>query len=156
MVRCATDGSSGRRRRETPLQWWRATRRFRWDVTGDSPSAIDPELLAARIRAKRRSSNLSLRAAAKHLDISPATLSRVESGTHLPDRENLLKLARWAQVPLETGSRARTRDVHEPNASTLEAVELHLRADKRLAEDDAEMLVEILRTAYERLAREPR
>lgn len=34
----------------------------------------------------------------------------------------------------------------------MEAVELHLRADKDLDADDAEMLVDLMRTAYSRLS----
>jgi hypothetical protein len=42
--------------------------------------------------------------------------------------------------------------VHGPSASTLEAIELHLRADKDLSREDAEALTEMFRVAYEHLA----
>ena len=109
--------------------------------------------LASRVRAKREAEGLSLRAAAKQLEMSAATLSRVENGTHTPDSANLLKLARWAGMKLDEPRRRQGPDVHGPKASTMEAVELHLRADKELSVDDAEMLVDLMRTAYDRLSK---
>jgi transcriptional regulator with XRE-family HTH domain len=119
-------------------------------------SMIDPLELGDRIRAKRRSKGLSIRQAAAETGVSAPTLSRVERGAHLPERENLLKLARWAGIRIDpdvhTGTRARNRAVHDPGASTLEAVELHLRADKNLGRADADALTEMFRVAYEHLA----
>jgi transcriptional regulator with XRE-family HTH domain len=118
-----------------------------------APAGVDRAVLAARVRAKRESEKLSLRAAAKLLGMSAATISRVESGEHLPERDHLLQLSRWAGVRLdEDVRRRRNQDVHGPSASTMEAVELHLRADKNLDTDDAEMLVGLMRTAYTRLS----
>lgn len=119
-------------------------------------SIIDPVELGDRIRAKRRSKGLSIRQAAEETGVSAPTLSRVERGTHLPERENLLRLARWAGIRIDpdvhAGARARNRVVHDPGASTLEAVELHLRADKNLKREDADALTEMFRVAYEHLA----
>ena len=53
---------------------------------------------------------------------------------------------------MHAGTRARHRAVHDPGASTLEAVELHLRADKNLKREDADALTEMFRIAYEHLA----
>ena len=52
----------------------------------------------------------------------------------------------------EDARHARNAAVHGPDASTLEAVELHLRADKNLSRDDAEALSEMFRLAYDALA----
>jgi transcriptional regulator with XRE-family HTH domain len=114
---------------------------------------IDPVELGDRLRAKRRSQKLSIRQAADETGVSAPTLSRVERG-HLPDSENLLRLARWAGLRIDpaTARAARNRAVHDPSASTLEAIELHLRADKDLTRDDAEALTEMFRVAYEHLA----
>ena len=46
--------------------------------------------------AEKRGSN-GIRAIAKKIGISPATLSRVENG-HLPDLENFQKICRWLKV----------------------------------------------------------
>lgn len=119
-----------------------------------SAPIIDPVDLGDRVRAKRRSKGLSIREAAAELGVSAPTLSRVERG-HLPERENLLKIARWVGVRIDQvlypddARRARNRVVHDPEASTVEAVELHLRADKNLTRADAEALSELFRVAYE-------
>jgi transcriptional regulator with XRE-family HTH domain len=113
---------------------------------------VDAVELSRRVRTKREAENLSLRAAARQLEMSPATLSRVESGGHLPQRDHLLRLARWAEMPLEEIHRARRNAlVHGEEAGTLEAVSLHLRADEDLQPEDAEILVDLVRTAYERM-----
>ena len=117
---------------------------------------IDPVDLGDRVRAKRRSKQLSIREAAAEIGVSAPTLSRVERGA-LPDRQNLLRLARWAGVRIDPvlhtdARRARNALIHDPGASTPEAVELHLRADKNLSRDDAEALAEMFRVAYKALS----
>jgi transcriptional regulator with XRE-family HTH domain len=112
--------------------------------------------LADRVRAKRRSKGLTIREAAGQAEVSAPTFSRVERG-HVPERDTLLRLARWADVRIDPAlhddaRRARNASVHAPGASTLEAVELHLRADKNLSRDDAEALSEMFRLAYGALA----
>lgn len=114
---------------------------------------IDAAELARRVRAKREAEKLSLREAGEALDMSAATLSRVEAGK-LPERDRLLRLAAWAGMSLDPASRAaRNRAVHGDDASTVEAVELHLRADKNLDPEDAETLVQLMRTAYDRMSK---
>jgi transcriptional regulator with XRE-family HTH domain len=118
---------------------------------------VDPAELARRVRAKREAEKLSLRAAAKELGMSAATLSRVESGEHLPERDHLLRLSGWAGVPLDADRRRRrNRAVHGDDASTVEALELHLRADKNLDPDDADFLVQLMRTAYDKMSKRPK
>lgn len=105
-----------------------------------------------RVRAKREAEDLSLRAAARELEMSAATISRVESGEHLPERDHLLRLADWAGMPLGPSHKQRRNAiVHGDNAGTVEAVTLHLRADKELDPEDAEILVDLVRTAYDRM-----
>lgn len=117
---------------------------------------IDANELGRRVRAKRRSKKLSIREAAAEAHVSAPTLSRVERG-HVPEREVLLRLARWAGFRIdallhESARRVRNVAVHGPDASTIEAVELHLRADKNLSKDDAEALSEMFRLAYDALS----
>jgi len=128
---------------------------------GSQPSErlVDAVDLGDRVRAKRRSKKLSIREAAEEAGVSAPTISRVERG-HLPERENLLRLARWAGVRIdpvlhENARRVRNADVHRPDASTVEAVELHLRADKNLSRDAAEALTEMFRLAYDALSTRP-
>jgi len=122
---------------------------------------LDDEHLVARVKARRRSLGLSLRDAADAIGVSAATLSRIESGGRLPGRETLLRIAHWLGVRLDlsgpprAGHRGRAS---APALSTVEAVELHIRADRDLAPAEAEALTEIFRIVYERFkaARRPR
>jgi transcriptional regulator with XRE-family HTH domain len=118
------------------------------------PLSIDAAEFASRVHEKRLARGLSLRQAAQEAGISPTTFSRVERGDHLPDRENLLLLANWAGVTLEQVSTDRTEHdviIHSSGESTVEAVALHLRADKDLDPKDAQILMEVFRVAYENL-----
>lgn len=109
--------------------------------------------LGRRVRAKREAEKLSLREAAKQLRMSAATVSRVESGKHLPDRDRFFRLAEWAGLPLGAGTgTTRNRQVHRDDAGTVEAVELHLRADKDLEPEDADFLVGLMKAAYDRVS----
>jgi transcriptional regulator with XRE-family HTH domain len=115
---------------------------------------IDASELATRVRARRRERGVSLRAAAVEIGVSAATLSRVERGDYLPDRDNLFRLLGWVGAPATepTGP----AEPHPPGAATMEAIELHLRADKDLTPDDAETIAQMVRLAYERLRRSDR
>jgi len=110
-----------------------------------APIAADE--LAARLSARRRERGMSLRAAAAEIGVSAATLSRVEGGAYLPERDNLFRLLEWLGV---AGPETAT-EPHAPGASTLEAIELHLRADRELAAADADAIAQMVRLAYERL-----
>ena len=123
-------------------------------MTNPSSPLVDAAQLATRVRAKRKADKLSLRAAAKILGMSAATISRVETGDHLPERDHLLRLADWAGVPLGSAAQRSRRNhlVHGDDASTVEAVELHLRADKNLDPQDAELLVQLVRSAYDQMS----
>jgi transcriptional regulator with XRE-family HTH domain len=119
-------------------------------------SLVDARHLALRVIARRHSLGLSQRQAAKAIGVSGSTLSRVESGGHLPHREPFLRIARWLGVSLELAAEpeagARVA-VHSRELSTEEAVELHVRDDPRLSTADADALIESFRVIYERLAR---
>lgn len=113
---------------------------------------IDPSELATRVRARRHARGVSLRAAASECGVSAATLSRVERGDYLPDRDNLFRILEW--IGGASGP-AGPAEPHPPGAATMEAVELHLRADKDLSPDDAETIAQMVRLAYDRLRRSP-
>jgi transcriptional regulator with XRE-family HTH domain len=112
---------------------------------------IDASELATRIKARRRELGISLRSAAAEAGVSAATLSRVERGDYLPERDNLFRLLRWVGAPAAEPSGP--SEPHPPGAATMEAIELHLRADKDLTPDDAETIAQMVRLAYERLRR---
>ena len=115
--------------------------------------SIDPANLANRIRSRRQAQNLGIRGAATAAGLSPATLSRVERGDYLPGRDNLMKLAAWLEVPVDDlAEGGAARHEGEPE-STVEAVALHLRADKKLSPDDAAVLQEVFRRTYDALVK---
>jgi transcriptional regulator with XRE-family HTH domain len=114
---------------------------------------VDPLELATRVKAKRKAEKMSLRAAGQALGMSAATLSRVETGDHLPERDHLLRLASWAGLSLDAPiGNHRKEQIHSDDASTVEAIELHLRADKNLDSKDADILVNLMHTAYEQMS----
>jgi transcriptional regulator with XRE-family HTH domain len=118
------------------------------------PLSINAAEFASRLHEKRLARGLSLRQAALEAGVSPTTFSRVERGDHLPDRQNLLQLANWIGVTLEqVANTPADHDVvtHGPGESTVEAVALHLRADKDLDPKDAQILMDVFRVAYENL-----
>jgi len=118
------------------------------------PLSINAAEFASRLHEKRLARGLSLRQAALEAGVSPTTFSRVERGDHLPDRQNLLHLANWIGVTLEqVANTPADHDVvtHGPGESTVEAVALHLRADKDLDPKDAQILMDVFRVAYENL-----
>jgi transcriptional regulator with XRE-family HTH domain len=117
---------------------------------------IDASELATRLRARRRERALSLRDAAAEIGVSAATLSRVERGDYLPERDNLFTLLRWLGVPVAAPPAAAPAEPHAPGAATMEAVELHLRADKDLSPADADTIAQMVRLAYDRLRRSER
>lgn len=117
---------------------------------------IDAAELGARIRHRRLAKGLTIRQAAREANVSPATFSRVERGDHLPESENLLKLASWAGIKigdLQLGPGARPRPPKRLSTPLPEEVALHLRADRNIKPEDAEMLADLFRTAYETLRR---
>jgi transcriptional regulator with XRE-family HTH domain len=115
--------------------------------------SIDPANLAHRVRARRQAQNLGMRGAAAAAGVSPATLSRVERGDYVPGRDNLMKLAAWLDVPVDELVHAGSAHHEGEPQSTLEAVALHLRADKKLSADDAAVLEEVFRRTYDALVK---
>jgi transcriptional regulator with XRE-family HTH domain len=114
--------------------------------------------ISALIKAKRRKQRMGLREAAAESGISPSTLSRLERGvsTSLPDADTLTKLARWLKAPIASLLSEETRTGHDsPQLTTPEVVEVHLRADKRLAPATALALGRAFRLLYEQMAKTP-
>lgn len=62
-------------------------------------STLNTELLSSTIKSKRGTKGL--RDTAKEIDISSATLSRVELG-NLPDVETFIKICKWVGVSTDT------------------------------------------------------
>jgi transcriptional regulator with XRE-family HTH domain len=113
-------------------------------------SPIPASDLATRVKARRHARGISLRAAAVEAGVSAATLSRVERGDYMPERDNLFRLLRWVGAPAAAPPDGPS-EPHPPGATTMEAIELHLRADKDLSAADAETIAQMVRLAYDRL-----
>jgi transcriptional regulator with XRE-family HTH domain len=104
--------------------------------------------LYAALDEQRRSRDMSWRAVARELDISPSTMTRLSNGLR-PDADTFAAMVAWLRMPAdsyitrddEPGEQQREPDV-------LVEVQALLRSRKDLDEDQREMLAEVLRAAY--------
>jgi transcriptional regulator with XRE-family HTH domain len=122
------------------------------------PEPIDVERLGQRLRRVREERNLTLEKVFNATGVSVATLSRVERGGSKDiDAGTLVSICTWMGVKPEEfrpdAGPPRVPGRRSP-ASTPEAVELYLRADKNLDQRTAALLAEMFRAAYEKLAKE--
>jgi len=101
--------------------------------------------LGAMLRARRREKRLSLRDLADQTGVSFNTLSRVERG-HVPDIKNFQRIVDWLEVPAETF----LEPAEEP--STPNAIARHLLADRRLSEDAATQIANLVEEMYNKLS----
>lgn len=94
------------------------------------------ESLGQLISEKR--AGQGIRAAAKEIGISPATLSRVENG-HLPDLENFQKICKWLGVDMgnvvgiPATSQTSVARVHFKKKPTIKLETAHALAEMILA-----------------------
>jgi transcriptional regulator with XRE-family HTH domain len=121
------------------------------------PEPIDVERLGQRLRRARRDRGVTLEDVFKTTGISVATLSRVErAGSKDIDAGTLVSICKWMGARPEEfrpGAGPPKTPTRRTPASTPEAVELYLRADKNLDERTAVLLAEMFRAAYEKLAK---
>ena len=120
---------------------------------------IDLAYLAERLRAARREQNKTLQEVAAEVDVSIATISRIERGeANGVKGDTLLGLAKWLNLPpghLEKPNvQAASAGTASPIASTPDVIELHLRADPKLSPRTAKALSEMFRIAYEQMAKQ--
>lgn len=80
-----------------------------------------------------RRGTLGVRAAAKEIDISPATLSRIENG-NVPDLVTFAKICKWL------GEDPNRFLGMRPSGSPVESVTVHLRKQKTTSVDTATAL----------------
>ena len=122
------------------------------------PEPVDVERLGQRLRRVRAERGYTLERLWNETGVSIATLSRVErAGSKEIDGGTLVQLCRWMGVrPEEFRPGAEPPKVpgRKAPASTPEAVELYLRADKNLDQRAASLLAEMFKAAYEKLAKE--
>lgn len=114
------------------------------------------EKLAALVKAKR--GEKGLRATAEEIGkISASTLSRIEQGK-LPDLDTFTRLCDWLEVSpeqffetddeKESGQSGTQWPVLSPTMNTIEAIEVHLRADRELDPETATALANMVKAAY--------
>ena len=109
-------------------------------------SYLNMERLASLVRKKRGSRGL--RETANEIgNVSPSTLSRVESGK-MPDMETFLALCNWLDVP----PAELFRNAEEVHPDTAEAIAIQLRADKSLDPAIANALASLVKAAYHDLS----
>ena len=120
------------------------------------PEPVDVERLGRRLRRAREERGYTLDELRKKTRVSIATLSRIErGGSKEIDAGTLVALCQWMGVrPAEFSLAAEPPRVpgRRAMASTPEAVELYLRADKRLDQKTAGLLAEMFKAAYEKAA----
>lgn len=95
---------------------------------------------------KEKRNNKGLRAIADEIgNVSFATLSRIEQGK-IPDIDTFLRICKWLNVSTETFiiDNPELKEV----VSTKDRVLAHLRADKTLSKDTANMLIKMIDLAY--------
>ena len=106
-------------------------------------STLNTELLAGMLKDKR--GNKGLRAIATEIgDVSASTLSRIEQGK-IPDVDTFVKICNWLEVSTDTFILG---DTNKKEVSNQEQVVAHLRADRELSPETAEMLIRMINMAY--------
>ena len=119
--------------------------------------------LGRLIKEKRKRDGLTLAESAGRSGVSKATISRLERRfTHgenqdmTPDTRTITAFAEWLEIPAQHFFGAELRLSHEvvsQEMSLPDAVEAHLRADRKLDADAAEKLGIMFRLAYEQFAK---
>ncbi len=120
-------------------------------------SLISTVELGKAIKRRREELKLSLRDVADETDVSASTLSRIENGTGRPDADNIARLTRWLDIPVDRlMTKHSSKDVepviYYPHEATPEIIQAHLRADRNLTPETANALAELFRVAYEQFS----
>ena len=121
--------------------------------------SIDLPYLAERLRSVRKKRGKRLEDVAQDIEVSIATLSRIERNeTRGVGAETLLAIAKWLDLPADQLSE-RPKSPPLPGtqskpASTPDVIELHLRADPKLSPKTARALAAMFRIAYEQMAQQ--
>ena len=121
-------------------------------MPGSGPR-IDVRDLGQLLKRRRAAQGVTLRQVEEAMDhaLAASTLSRLENGA-TPDPMNVAHLAAWLEVPLDLISWPGETAASSTPLSTPELVELHLRADRSLKPEVAEVLAMVFRRLYDDLA----
>ena len=118
---------------------------------------VNTQELGRAIKRHREELKMSLRDVADEIGVSASTLSRIENGTGKPDADNIARITRWLDMPVDRVMSGQGADVepvvYYPHEATPEIVEAHLRADKKLTPETAKALSELFRVAYQQFSK---
>ena len=109
---------------------------------------LDLDAVSVHVREKMKAQGLSLRAAAKELGCSAATLGRILKGSaasSYPDSKTLFTVIAWVGKSIaDFEKKDRTK------VTTVADIEVHLRSLTGLDEKDIDALVAIVRAARDK------
>lgn len=114
--------------------------------------------LGKAIKRRREELDMSLRDVADVTNVSASTLSRIENGTGRPDADNIARLSKWLDMPVDRMMFKQSDEtvepvVYYPHEATPEIIKAHLRADRKLTPETAEALSELFRVAYQQFSK---
>jgi transcriptional regulator with XRE-family HTH domain len=129
-------------------------------MVNKNESLINTAELGQAIKRRREELGLSLRDVADVTDVSASTLSRIENGTGRPDADNIARLTRWLDMPVDRLMKDQSGKsvepvIYYPHESTPDIIEAHLRADRKLSPETAKALSELFRVAYKQFSGKP-
>jgi transcriptional regulator with XRE-family HTH domain len=111
-------------------------------------STLNTDLLSRTIKSKR--GKKGLRDTAQEIEISSATLSRVELG-NLPDVETFIKICKWLGVSTETfvtDTKTKKSDISEKDK-----IVYQLRSSQELDSETINAMVTMIDIAFTKLKR---
>lgn len=103
--------------------------------------------LYAALDEQRRSRDMSWRAVARELEVSPSTMTRLSNGLR-PDADTFAAMVAWLNMPADSYIQRDDEPAVRQAPDVLVEVQALLRSRKDLDEEQREMLAEVLRAAY--------
>ena len=127
-------------------------------MASKNDTLVNTHELGRAIKRHREELKMSLRDVADEIEVSASTLSRIENGTGKPDADNIARITRWLDMPVDRVMSNRQGNdvepvVYYPHEATPEIVEAHLRADRNLSPETAKALSELFRVAYQQFSK---
>lgn len=103
--------------------------------------------LGPMVRAKRGTKGLR-EVASEIGEVSASTLSRIENGG-VPDLDTFVRICKWLEVPFERFI-IKEGDIsfEKDDGSRQDVIAAHLRADRTLDPETADVLVKMIQVAY--------
>jgi transcriptional regulator with XRE-family HTH domain len=127
-------------------------------MASKNDTLVNTQELGRAIKRHREELKMSLRDVADEIGVSASTLSRIENGTGKPDADNIARITRGLDMPVDRVMTNRQVGdveavVYYPHEATPEIVEAHLRADRNLSPETAKALSELFRVAYQQFSK---